>query len=120
MGLASYLRAKGLDSSLLVQLVRKPAAARPFFTHAVLKVGKKTYDINGSRAMERADHECESVGEVAEWIELPPERGRLKAVLPFLANGNEVGCYAGIASNVCARFKHIEHGLMKSQRTAET
>ena len=119
IGLASYLRARGLDSLLLVQLVRKPSVERPFFTHAVLQVGKKTYDINGSRARERADCECELAGEVADWIELPPERGRFKSVLPFLANGKDVGWHGSIAANVCARFKEIEHGLMDTERLSK-
>jgi hypothetical protein len=79
--------------------------------HAVLQVGKKTYDINGSRARERADCECQSAGEVPDWIALPPERGRLKSVLPFLANGKDIGCYGSIAANVCAHLKEIEHRL---------
>lgn len=111
IGLASYLRARGLESTLLVQLVRKPTAQQPFFTHAVLQVGKKTYDINGSRARERADCDCESAGEMADWIELPAERGRFKSVLPFLANGKDIGCHGSVAANVCAHLKDIEHRL---------
>lgn len=90
IGLASYLRTRGVDSVLLVQLVRKPAAERLFFTHAVLKVGKKTYDFHGSRAWERADDECKAAGEVADWVELPAERVRFKSMLPFLANGKDI------------------------------
>jgi hypothetical protein len=119
IGLACYLRARGLDSVLLVQLVRKPTAERPFFTHAVLQAGTKTYDIDGSRARERADYECESAGEAAEWIELPPERGRLKSVLPFLANGKDIGWHGSITTKVCARFKEIEHGLMETEKPSK-
>jgi hypothetical protein len=111
IGLASYLRARGVDSTLLVQLTRKPNAERLFFKYAVLRVGKKTYDINGSRARERADCECSSAGDAPEWIELPPERGRFKSVLPFLENGKDLDRPGSIAANVCARFKDIEQRL---------
>jgi hypothetical protein len=87
IGLASCLRARGVDSTLLVQLTRKPTAERLFFKYAVLRVGKKTYDINGSRARERADCERSSAGEAPEWIELPPERVASKVCYRFLKMG---------------------------------
>lgn len=141
LGLASYLRTKGVDSTLLVQTTKDAKDELARYAHAVLKVGKETYDINGASARDFADKERKhenagnargtgnsrrdgpegqvgQVGQSVEWIEMPAERRQFKSILPFLANGPGTACYASVANKVCAHLKAVEKALVRSERAS--
>ena len=121
LGLASFLRSQGVYSQLLVQTVTHPGDERGSYTHAVLKVGAHTYDINGSKAKPGVDREVCPVGQVSRWVAMLPERQQFLAMLPFLANGAGTACYANVATKVSIALKTLaqerarEEGADKAQ-----